>query len=104
MNKQIGSLALLAMFAAAPLTASADEALAKSKACLACPPITPEAILDQLPPEGRERIGEVIEFIADTGLVDAVRWALCTHAWRRARGLRVLRGRWLLAARGPAVS
>lgn len=36
MKKQIGSLALLAMFAAAPLTASADEALAKSKACLAC--------------------------------------------------------------------
>ncbi|MDH4394877.1 MAG: c-type cytochrome [Limnobacter sp.] len=36
MKKQIGSLALLAMFAAAPLTASADEGLAKSKACLAC--------------------------------------------------------------------
>jgi cytochrome c len=36
MKKQIGSLALLAIFAAAPLTASADEALAKSKACLAC--------------------------------------------------------------------
>lgn len=36
MNKQFGSLALLALFAAAPLTAQADEALAKSKACLSC--------------------------------------------------------------------
>ena len=36
MKKQIGTIAMLALFAAAPLTASADEGLAKSKACLAC--------------------------------------------------------------------
>lgn len=36
MIKQFGAVAILAAFAAAPLTASADEALAKSKACLAC--------------------------------------------------------------------
>lgn len=36
MFKQVGALAVLATMAALPMTASADEGLAKSKACLAC--------------------------------------------------------------------
>ncbi|HEY1057834.1 c-type cytochrome [Limnobacter humi] len=36
MKKQMGVLAVAALVAALPLTASADEALAKSKACLSC--------------------------------------------------------------------
>lgn len=36
MKKSLSAVALLAAFAAAPTVAMADEALAKSKACLAC--------------------------------------------------------------------
>lgn len=36
MFKQISALAVVAAFAATPLAAQADEALAKSKACLSC--------------------------------------------------------------------
>lgn len=36
MKKSLSALTLLAAFAAAPTVAMADEALAKSKACLAC--------------------------------------------------------------------
>ena len=36
MIKQMGALAIVTTMVALPLSASADEALAKSKACLAC--------------------------------------------------------------------
>lgn len=46
-----------------------DELLgvASGKACALCPPITPGDIRDLIPAEGRERLDEAIDFLADTG-------------------------------------